>query len=220
MNTSIAPSSHHRSYASPLRERQAEQTRELILEALAAELAEAGFADFSIPDLARRSGVSVRTVYRYFPTREALLEALAIYVDKRIAAHPAETPWRSSPEEIGSIAQQTFRSFDENANFILAQWATPVGREFRTIGRRRRLDLYRDALAEVTGNLSPQEQRAAYAVISQLLSSWTWKSLKEEFQMSGEESGKAVSWAVNTLVADLRRRNEQASNRSREGASQ
>jgi hypothetical protein len=44
-----------------------------------------------------------------------------------------------------------------------------------------------------------------------LLSSRTWQTLKDEFSMDGRESGKAVSWALRTLIADLRERNNAAS---------
>jgi hypothetical protein len=34
--------------------------------------------------------------------------------------------------------------------------------------------------------------------------------MREEFRMSGRESGKAVAWALRALIEDLRRRNENA----------
>ena len=43
-----------------------------------------------------------------------------------------------------------------------------------------------------------------------LLSSRTWQALKDEFDMDGRESGKAVSWALQTLIADFRKRNNTA----------
>ena len=33
--------------------------------------------DIAVPDVARRSGVSLATIYRYFPTKDALLDAAA-----------------------------------------------------------------------------------------------------------------------------------------------
>ncbi len=45
-----------------------------------------GLPEVSIQEVADRAGVSHRTVYRYFSTREALLEALTERVEGRMAA--------------------------------------------------------------------------------------------------------------------------------------
>lgn len=37
-------------------------------------------------EVAKRAGVTHRTVYNHFPTREALSDALAAYVDERLAS--------------------------------------------------------------------------------------------------------------------------------------
>ena len=58
-----------------LRASQAAATRRRIVDGLLAVLAEDHPASLSVPAVARRAGVSVATVYRYFPTKEALLEA-------------------------------------------------------------------------------------------------------------------------------------------------
>jgi AcrR family transcriptional regulator len=58
----------------PLRA-DARRNRERILEAARVECAEHGAA-VQIDDVARRAGVGVGTVYRHFPTKDALIEAL------------------------------------------------------------------------------------------------------------------------------------------------
>ena len=69
-----------------------------LLAAAAAAFAEDG-ADASLEDIARRAGVGIGTLYRNFPTREALLEA--VYVDEvqemsRSAADLADLePWEA-----------------------------------------------------------------------------------------------------------------------------
>jgi AcrR family transcriptional regulator len=206
MNITGAQKQNGRSYRSPLRERQSEQTRGAILDALTAELAEGGLHDLNIPAIARRAGVSVRTVYRYFPTRDALLDA----VDQWMAASVTPGLPAASADELPAMVELAFKEFDARETAMLAQWASAVGRDVRARGRRRRISAYRDALARETSNLSRSEARAAHAIISYLLSSLTWKTLREEFGMKGSESGKAAAWAVQTLVSDLKKRNESA----------
>jgi AcrR family transcriptional regulator len=53
----------------------AQRNRELLL-AAAREAFGAGGTDASLRDVARSAGVGIGTLYRHFPTREALLEAL------------------------------------------------------------------------------------------------------------------------------------------------
>jgi AcrR family transcriptional regulator len=192
-----------RVYKSPLRDRQAEQTRELILQALTEQLSDTGLKDFNIPRLAQRAGVSVRTVYRYFPTKDALLEEFAYWLDSQIGSAAAPR----SLEELIALPETAFPAFDERESLIRAQWLTPHGRATREIGRKRRLANWRKVLADVAGNLPASEQRRCLGVVLFLLSSRTWQTLKDEFGLDGRESGKAVSWALRTLIADLQKRN-------------
>jgi AcrR family transcriptional regulator len=206
MKTGTRAAANGRSYTSPLRERQSEQTREAILEAIAAELAENGLQELHIPAVARRAGVSIRTVYRYFPTRDALLDAAEEWIDRSIGSADFSRPI----DEFPSMTEDVFRQFDANETMMLAHWATSLGRDVRERGRKRRQQAYREALRDITSNLSRTEARAAHAVISYLLSSRAWKTLREEFGMSGAESGKAVAWALRALIADLKERNQTA----------
>jgi AcrR family transcriptional regulator len=68
----------------PLRA-DARRNRERVLAAARAVFGEQG-RDAQIDDVARRAAVGVGTVYRHFPTKEALLEALAVDAFERIAA--------------------------------------------------------------------------------------------------------------------------------------
>src|SRR5450755_2869394 len=52
----------------------AQRNRDAILEAAAAAFAEHGTAA-SLEDVARRAGVGIGTLYRHFPSRDALVEA-------------------------------------------------------------------------------------------------------------------------------------------------
>src|ERR1700712_2605945 len=52
----------------------AQRNRDALLEAAAAAFTEHGI-DTSLEDVARRAGVGIGTLYRHFPTREALVEA-------------------------------------------------------------------------------------------------------------------------------------------------
>jgi AcrR family transcriptional regulator len=67
----------------PLRA-DARRNREKILAAAAAAFGESGL-ESQIEDIARRAGVGVGTVYRHFPTKDALVTALAQAYFERLA---------------------------------------------------------------------------------------------------------------------------------------
>jgi len=54
----------------------ARRNYERLLSAAAAAFAEHGADDVSLEEIARRAGVGIGTLYRHFPTRQALLEAV------------------------------------------------------------------------------------------------------------------------------------------------
>jgi AcrR family transcriptional regulator len=77
----------------PLRA-DAQRNRDLLIAAARAAFTERG-TDASLEDIARRAGVGVGTLYRHFPTRQALVEA--VYVEEvealcRSAADGADSP--------------------------------------------------------------------------------------------------------------------------------
>src|SRR5688572_3317782 len=86
-----------------LRDDQRTATRNRIVRAVSDLVADEHPAAVSVPAVARRAGVAVATVYRYFPTKEALLDA---------AAHGVVTP------EAGRLPQ----SFDELEPTLRAAW--------------------------------------------------------------------------------------------------
>jgi len=82
----------------PLRA-DARRNREKVLAAARAVFAEHG-RDAQMDDVARRAGVGVGTVYRHFPTKEALIEALMVAAFEAIAAEAdaaleVEDPWEA-----------------------------------------------------------------------------------------------------------------------------
>jgi AcrR family transcriptional regulator len=102
----------------PLRA-DARRNREKVLAAARAVFSEQG-VDAQMDDVARRADVGVGTVYRHFPTKEALLHALTEELFDVIAAHARELlshddPWEAFEDALWFGASKTAgdRAFSE-----------------------------------------------------------------------------------------------------------
>src|SRR5262245_19167911 len=83
------------------------RVREAVLAAAFAELDEHGYRGFNIESVARRSGVHKTTIYRRWPTREALL----VYaLDSRATAIRPCRPLDRSARTCGSSERWSWRS--------------------------------------------------------------------------------------------------------------
>jgi AcrR family transcriptional regulator len=73
----------------------ARRNHERLLAAAAATFTEHAADDASLEEIARRAGVGIGTLYRHFPTRQALLEA--VYKDQAQALHARALELLDSP---------------------------------------------------------------------------------------------------------------------------
>ena len=192
-----------RRYESPLRQEHAQQTRRRILEAVTAVLADPDVEDVTMPLVAQRARVSLRTVYRHFATREALFDAWADWVNENL-----KVPLQSYPESVDQLvefAPELYRSYDESASLMIALLNSKAFRFVRERTRRRRQRTFERAMNEITDRLGPKERRRALAVVYLLVSAPGWLALRDQWKLDAEEAGKAAAWAVRVLTDELRR---------------
>jgi AcrR family transcriptional regulator len=190
-----------RTYASPLRAEQANQTRERILEAFAEQVVDGGLADFSIERVAARAGVSPRTVYHHYPRRDDLLDAINDWIDQRFGASTLSPD--TTAEELVTQIEEVFRLFDQHETLIRAQLMTRLGQSLRARGRTRRRPVVEQVVRDAAPGMPPAMQKQVAAVIHYLASSEAWRSFRDESGLSGAEAGRAVAWALRTLIGSL-----------------
>jgi AcrR family transcriptional regulator len=187
-----------------LRDRQGELVRESVLTALAKCLEEGSSRELSMAEIARVAGVSRRTLYRYFPSREALFAAAQDWLDGRVGM----TTDLAGPEEIAAGFTESSRRLERRPELVRALMhsvRTRAGQGQRSAAREEAI---RDALADVTAGLSRAEASRAAAVIAHLCSGATWLALTDESGLNPEQARQATSWAVDTLIGDLRARRD------------
>ncbi len=74
------------SHTPGLRDRQREETREQILRAVGRQLESGALEDLNFGEVAKDVGVGERTVYRHFPTKEALLGAFWAWLQSQVVS--------------------------------------------------------------------------------------------------------------------------------------
>ena len=112
-----------------LRDRQADATRQAIVDAFLELAHEANTVSISMPVVARRAGVSVRTLYRYFATKDELQNAVAFRAAERAQATMADPMLDRST--LARYLGALWGSFARDIPAVLAEHTTPVGRQLR-----------------------------------------------------------------------------------------
>lgn len=180
-----------------LRDRQAQHVRDEIRHQFVHLVLQHGFEGFTMQDVADAAGISVRTLYRYFPSREAFAEDLreeASRNQEEMARRRGSEDWTENPDFFAT----TFESFESVADLIkvgrLLREAgiDPVGAHDRTEALRARLkadDVHPEAVPQLTG------------VMRLLGSTDAWLRLTEEdIGLDSRSAGHAVQWAMEVLL--------------------
>lgn len=174
-----------------LRAAHAAQTRERILDAYGAS----GFnpASLTHAEVARRAGVSERTVWRHFPTRNALFQACIARMAERMG-------W-SAPRDAATLPGWAAGLFSRLHQAIeLEPEEEP---EALRENRERRYAHLAEILAPSAAHLDERSRRAAAAVIQVLMSPTTLERWRRSWGLDEEQSAAAVAWAVGTLIENL-----------------
>jgi AcrR family transcriptional regulator len=183
-------------YDSPLRREQAEQTRSRIVGA-AVDLLVGGVEGLTMQEVAKAAGVALRTVFRHFPTRDDLLDAIWQALQVRMG----ETPDMESLDELTGFVPELFGRYGAMEDQIRgAMFAQTFVSSRQRLGADRARKMRKAVAAQFT--LGDERSRAmaasaAYTLTVPLVSI----VLKEAFGLSSPEAGRACAWAIRTLAA-------------------
>ena len=184
-----------------LRDQQVDLTRELIMRAFQGLLQNDHPDAITYPQVAEAAGVSLRTVYRYFPTRVDLLQSAQAWLAEFTDGVRWDDP-RTVYDLAGAVPEMG-RIFDEHTNVFRAL----AGDELQ----EQRRDAVAAAVAEVSGNLPPEEARRAEAILDTSApgargSCCTTITASTATRSCPRWTGRQAY----TLLADVRRRNDAA----------
>ncbi len=187
-----------RPYSSPLRANQAAATKARIINATVALLRH-GDAAFSMQDVAGGAGVSVRTVYRAFPTKEDLLVGVLDEIKTRFE-HAAGSPPTTRGELIASVPIAV-KAVYELEPLYRALFATAAGQETHRAAAGERWAPVERAFADGLDGLSERQRRLVVSMLHLVTSSKSVLWLKDYAGLDVDEASDAVTWAVTALWA-------------------
>jgi AcrR family transcriptional regulator len=184
----------------PLREKQAKQLRVAVLEAVIAKLESEAPDDVSMSDIAQAAGISLRTLYRYFPDRASLLQSAGEHLYSSLGV-PVDI---AEPEDITRSFIEAARRLAVRPRLTRALVRTGAGQVARSAMRKKRVQAIRTALKPVTSGLDADLVRRATALITHLCSATSWVTIADESGLSDADAQTAVSWGIDTLIGTLR----------------
>ncbi len=189
-----------RDYSSPLRERLAQETRQLIFEGAIRLMENGSEEELTIAAVAKVAGVSERTVYRHFPSKEELLEASWRWSRERMGFGT----FPKNPDELVEMLPRVYDSFAKHGKLMHGYLYSQAGRRMQCEMEPLRQAGISASLAEVTAGLSAADIRNAEAVIQLLYSGRGWSGMCENWGLTSAEAAQAATWAVQVLVRELR----------------
>lgn len=186
-----------RSYKGELRQKQAETTRTVILDAVERLVGDPETGAFTINDVASEAGVGAATVFRHFEGREALFDAFHERAAERFKLAPISS--LDSLAEIPELVGPLFEFYEQNAGLVRAGMENPALAGLVARGRRRRAAQLQKLVTGHYSDLGPQDCREVTAMIQLLTSPMAWQRLIEA-GASTDRAASSVAEAVRTLL--------------------
>jgi len=183
----------------PLPERLADHTQGLILASAIEFLEESPVSDLTVRAVAARAGISERTVFRYFATRDDFLDAVAGAVSARMDLPPSP----ATLDELLGYADTLYRRFDATAALIKAALHTELSTRLRHAAAEQRWVAVRRLLDAHAPRRPAHAREIAAANICYQLSATTWHYFRFYFGFSLERTIECGTAAVRQAVEGL-----------------
>lgn len=183
-----------------LRARQKAVAREAILAAVADNISEDGLLELSMPEVARRAGVSLRTVYNYFPNRGVLLDGLDDWASERMIENGF--PERvESLDEIPEAMAAAYRAFAAMEGLSIAFARIDRGADERTSrSRDQNTKLLLDLAEQRLAHLPADDRRSIALLLRAMGSTRFWYLLTADLGLDYEDAAQVASWTARIVI--------------------
>jgi AcrR family transcriptional regulator len=183
-----------------LRERQARAVRDELRHAFVHLVAERGLDGFALVDVAAAAGVSERTLYRHYPSRDDLVRAIK---EEDVAAMDRELLERAGPYDLDDpeALVHVYEVFERHTELM------KVGRVLRLAGMDARASATRTEYVrrQFEGIVHPEALDQVVAISRALGGVDAWLRMREpDVDLDSRRAGHAVQWALQVLFREAR----------------
>ena len=192
--------------------RHTEATRKAIVEAAAELFVDRRREGFSVQDVADRAGLTHRTVYRYFPTRQELIAAAAQYLAPGFAEDSFGDV--STVEEWIDGVEAHLARAETNFEIVRSVLVAVLASEdlVPSEGGIHDRDVHRwEVFRRQFPRLSDDDARRTFATLRHLTSSTTYVLYRMRFAMSPSEATEAIRTGASQIVEQAALRDQAAS---------
>jgi AcrR family transcriptional regulator len=179
-----------------LRDHYRAETTTRILDAAIEEMSANELEGLTMSGVAQRAGVTERTVFRHFPSREALIAA----VWPRMQARVRSRGFPTTAQDLIDTPPHLFPEFDKEEGLVRASAYSAAGREVRMRANPERQKAMRACVRDAFPDIAEPELTRLAAIVQLIDSAYAWAVMKEFWGLSGEDAGKAASEAIAVLL--------------------
>lgn len=192
-------SKQRRTYDNSGRSERSSDNQMKIIEALTELLAERRGAEVQVQEIADRTGMTKRTIFRFFKDKKSMHEALDQYLVSYLAAGAQQLT------ELNFIdfGKNAIKLFEENESITIAYVLSPLGHEARTLLRKKLNQLMIEKIAAEYKIKLTKANLPKLALIVNMVNAKVWYDLKNEHGLSNKEIQDAVGWGLESLLKKL-----------------
>lgn len=185
---------------SKLAEMRSDLTVRVVLDAALRVLERSSVVKLTFRAVAEEAGISERTVFRYFATRDAFLDAIAAEATRRLELPPPP----DSLEALYAAPRNLYAAFEAERNLTKAA----VHSEFHGRMRERarpRWTAVRRLIDVAMPRANERKRKLAATMVQYLLSANAWHSMRFHFNLTLEESVECAESSVRAAIENLQR---------------
>ena len=170
----------------------------MILAAVGTILSAGNTDAVTFAEVARVAGITMRTIFRHFPTREELLSAFWKWQLEQTGGQTILEP--TSIESLLEKIKEFFASLDSEENLIRAVISSPEGRDIRKEANRIRLEKMLEFVKKIVPELSKRDRHNMASGIISVSSVLSWLFMRDNCGYDGKRAGEAAAFTVQLII--------------------
>lgn len=197
---------HARKYDNSAREKKSDLNRQKIIDSYVDLLVAGAGQDVTLQVLAKKTKISMRTLFRFFGDKEKLNQEIETYLGKYLGSISEEI----EKLNVSDYAAFCYEVFDRYEKLFKAYLYTGFGQLSKKILRRRFQEmLVQKIILELAKGRNikeselPPETLTKIRFVANMISAQMWNDLQDSFGLTGKSLAPTARWAVQTLLKDL-----------------